>query len=118
MRERQERFARRLADGLGRRAARVPVRRMRWYVVFFFGGMVGVNVVLVGRTLVSHTDRPVRLQVIKPAGLPAVLRAKPPDLWGLLDSMRRVPDGKQVFDSIVESRPRLADTLRWMEGLR
>lgn len=118
--QKQNEYARRLADFLGRRAVKVPVARMRVYVVLFLMGMAGLEL---GMTWYSITERraerpavvlgtPEQL-VIQRSGHPVAGKG----LRFLLDSLRddRVA-GKQL-DSLLRARPGLADTLRRLEGM-
>jgi hypothetical protein len=115
MNERQQRYARRLADWLGRKTAKVPAARMRVYVVLFLIGMAGLNLALVWR---QHSRAlPVPLDI---PGRVIIERPRPPvrvDLRHVLDSLRSDSVGSRVFDSLLRARPGLADTLKMVEAL-
>ena len=117
--ERQKRYAQRFADYLGRKAVRVPGRRLRVYVVVALLLMVTVQ----GVTTFHSLHRGPSVQV--PFGWPEQLVIPAPGLPGTpegfrvyLDSLRRDSVMGPMIDSLLRARPGLADTIRMLEGMR
>jgi len=108
----QRKYARRLADWLGRKTAKVPAARMRVYVMLCMAGIAAVNLLILLHAADVH---PVALpvEVVRSQGL--IFRIPPargPDLVRFLDSLRADSVGGRLLDSLFRARPGLADTLR------
>jgi hypothetical protein len=112
----QRMYAKRLADFLGRKAAKVPPARLRvWVVVCLL--LMGAGELSIGLRAfeAEGKKKPVRSYDVfaKPILAPPIDPAgKAPDLVKWLDSIRRDPILGPEFDSLTRDRPGLLDTLR------
>jgi len=117
--EAQKKYARKLADWLGRKVEKVSTKRLRVYVVLFLIGMAGVNLVLVWHSLQDHKVRSIDSPVVVPARV--IIDMPRPVVWvdpkRMLDSLRRDSVGARVFDSLMKARPGLRDTLKALGDL-
>jgi hypothetical protein len=116
--ERQRVYARRLADWLARKAVKVPVRRLRVYVVLVLLGFAGLDLAVTMGWLRDHRGRNKSVSVGWSA--PLEREAGPRPVMGqrmreLLEDIRRDPAKAKVLDSLLKARPGLADTLRMVD---
>ena len=116
MNEVQQKYARRLADWLGRKTANVPAARMRVYVVLFLIGMAGMNGLALWQGMRNHGKSPVPAAIEIPVTPMDRERSMQPvvDLSRFVDSLRQDPVNGRSFDSLLRTRPGLVDTLRML----
>jgi len=117
--ERQKVYARRLADWLARRAAKVPVRRLRVYVILVLVGFAGLDLAVTMGWLRDHQVRNKPVSVGWSA--PVERESGPRPITGqsmreLLEDIRHDSVKAKVLDSLLKARPGLADTLRMLDG--
>lgn len=113
-------YARRLADYLGRKTAKVPAAKMRVYVLVFLVGFAAVDLGITVASLRGH-----RVQGMKvPFGWPEKLVIPEPnhpghklDFRSVMDSLKHVPVDREGFDSLLVVRPGLTDTIRKLEEI-
>lgn len=113
----QRKQAQRLAIRVGRRVSKIPVRRMRLYVILYVVAMIGLNVA----GLLYAYRRPL-VRMPTPDWAPDRVVAPFPH-WPVdpLEAYRelvgKVPMDKNTLDSLAKERPGLADSLRALEGV-
>ena len=109
----QQAYAHRLADWLGRRAATVPQKRSRRWVIGALLSVALLNGVSLVLALSRRRDHP------PPLVQGVVMSVHPPrqphnpgqSLKHYLDSLRADPVGSRLLDSLLVARPGLADTI-------
>lgn len=116
----QQEYARRLADWLGRKTAAVPVKRMRLWVIVVLVFLALVNAANMVAAIRGHHDKDLAgFGSIKAVTGPRLSR--PPrvrrSLEQYLDSLRRDSTGSRLLDSLLKVRPGLADTLSKVERM-
>lgn len=120
--KKQREYAHRLADWLGGRAARVPVRRLRVWVIVILVGMALLNTANIIVAIHGRHDKAAPgLGFIQPAAIPDRGRGRSfrgrRSLEMYLDSLRRDSTGSRLLDSLLKVRPGLADSLNQAERL-
>jgi len=117
----QKVYAHRLADWMGRRAARVPAPRLRIWVIAFLLGLAGLDLTITMFSIRDHHKAPSGFGWTAPVAVPERKLSRPPrprqSLQAYLDSLRQDPVGAMMLDSLLKARPGLADTLRRVEGM-
>lgn len=112
MDEVQKKYARRLADWLGRKMAKVPRARMRVYVMLVLMGMAAADLALLLHAASLHPPARVE-QIVRTGGwVFQVPRGRGSDLVRLLDSLRADSVTGRQLDSLFQGRPGLVDTLK------
>jgi len=107
----QNLYARRLADWLGRKTVNIPTDRLRIYMILLLMSLGGLEL-WVGIYSIRHADRvapygrPVRVMTMPPPH-----RAQGSGFTRFVDSLRH----DRVFDSLLQARPGLSDTIRRLE---
>jgi hypothetical protein len=118
--EKQKEYAHRLADWLGGKAATVPVKRLRVWVIGVLVLLALVNTVSMVAAIRGHHDLG-NFGVIKPAVVAGPRMERPrrvrQSLEQYLDSLRRDSTGRRLLDSLLRSRPGLVDSLNEAERM-
>jgi hypothetical protein len=118
--EKQREYAHRLANWLGAKAATVPVKRLRAWVIGVLVVLALVNTANIVAAIRGHHDFG-NFGVIKPAIVMGPRMDQPrrvrQSLEQYLDSLRRDSTGSQLLDSLFRVRPGLADSLNEVERM-
>lgn len=116
--EKQREYTGRLADWLGRKAATVPAKRLRIWVIGVLVLVALVNAMNMVAAIRGHHDLG-NFGVIKPAVVAGPKVERPPrarkSLGQYLDSLRRDSTGSRLLDSLWKVRPGLLDSLNAVE---
>jgi hypothetical protein len=128
------RAQRRLADYLNGKAQQIPTRRQQWYLAVFCLQLGGASLYLIVDALwltphtrsiitVEHLSRPAHIRSPPPEPFASGDENTPPELGRIrqfrqyLDSLRQSPAGMQHYESLVQDRPGLLDSLALLEQL-
>ena len=121
--EKQKAYAHRLADWLAVKTGKLPVRRVRLYVMLVLVGIASVNTVNMVVAIRRNGNRDINhFGTIKTTVVPGPRIPRKPgarqSLERYLDSLRRDSTGRRLLDSLLSARPGLADTINEVERMR